>query len=184
MVTTNCGPAKTASFRVSCCTVSADEVRGIHRAQDHEVWSSKTSNFGRCSGQAVIHRHGVKPVIAPTQLRELLPRRIHHVEPGEARLGLPPTTVRIVIGRRSGGRRRGPEAVVDVDHGDAGRAGVEHPQERREAAERGAVAHAGGTAMTGTETSPPTTLGSAPSIPATTMITSAWRNRSLDASRR
>jgi hypothetical protein len=41
-----------------------------------------------------------------------------------------------------------------------------------------------GTAITGAETNPPTTLGSAPSIPATTMITSAWCSRSLEASRR
>ena len=36
------------------------------------------------------------------------------------------------------------EAVVDVDHGDAAGAGVQHAQQRGYAAERGAVAHAGG----------------------------------------
>src|SRR6266568_4834300 len=36
-----------------------------------------------------------------------------------------------------------------------------------------------GTAITGTGTSPPTTLGSAPSIPATTMITAALRSSSV-----
>src|SRR5438034_2810599 len=36
-----------------------------------------------------------------------------------------------------------------------------------------------GTAITGTLTSPPTTLGNAPSIPATTMITAALRSASV-----
>ena len=37
----------------------------------------------------------------------------------------------------------GAEAVVDVDDGDAVGAGVEHAQQRRHAAKRGAVTHAG-----------------------------------------
>src|SRR5439155_458771 len=41
-----------------------------------------------------------------------------------------------------------------------------------------------GTAMTGTDTSPPTTLGRAPSIPATTMITAALRSASVWVSTR
>ena len=36
-----------------------------------------------------------------------------------------------------------------------------------------------GTAITGTGTSPPTTLGSAPSMPATTITTAALRSRSV-----
>src|SRR5476649_2684815 len=41
-----------------------------------------------------------------------------------------------------------------------------------------------GTAITGTRTSPPTTDGSAPSIPATTITTAASRSASCCASRR
>src|SRR5215469_10865505 len=41
-----------------------------------------------------------------------------------------------------------------------------------------------GTAMTGTETRPPTTLGSAPSIPATTITTRASASRSRRSSKR
>ena len=40
------------------------------------------------------------------------------------------------------GEEAGAEAVVDVDDGDAGRAGVEHGEERGETLERGAVADA------------------------------------------
>ena len=47
-------------------------------------------------------------------------------------------------GRDSPRHHRRPEAVVDVDHGDAGGAGVEHGEQRGEAAEGGAVAGRGG----------------------------------------
>ena len=44
----------------------------------------------------------------------------------------------------------GAESVVDVDHRDAARAGVEHGEQRGDAVERGAVAHARGTGDHGT----------------------------------
>src|SRR6266581_5863078 len=42
------------------------------------------------------------------------------------------------------GHQGGPEAVVDVDHGDARRAGGQHGQQRGQPPERGPVADAGG----------------------------------------
>ena len=44
----------------------------------------------------------------------------------------------------AGGYAGGTEAVVDVDHGDAGGAAVEHAEEGGDATEAGAVADAGG----------------------------------------
>ena len=89
IVITNLGPANTASFRVSCLDgVGGRRCVGIHRAQDHEGVVLEDLVLGQVLGvEAVVHREGVQPVVAD-QLRELLPRRIHHVEPGEARLGL------------------------------------------------------------------------------------------------
>src|ERR1039458_3096368 len=43
-----------------------------------------------------------------------------------------------------GGDAGGAEAVVDVDHGDVGRTGVQHSEERGHAAKRCAIAHTGG----------------------------------------
>src|SRR2546428_4819362 len=42
------------------------------------------------------------------------------------------------------GSRGSPESVVDIDNGDTRRAGVEHREQGRQAAERGAVPHARG----------------------------------------
>ena len=53
----------------------------------------------------------------------------------------------------------GAVAVVDVDHGHPGRAGVEHRQQRGQPAEGRAVPDAVGTATSGTPVRPPTTDG-------------------------
>jgi len=63
-----------------------------------------------------------------------------------------------------------PKAVVNVDDSDVGGATVEHSEQRGDAAEAGAEPTLVGTAITGTATRPPTTLGNAPSIPATQMM--------------
>ena len=80
------------------------------------------------------------------------------------------------------GLARGAVAVVDVDHRHAGRARVEHRQQRGQAAERGAVADAGGhgdhrAGRPGRRR----TLGSAPSMPATATIASASLEPARDA---
>ena len=106
------------------------------------MWVSKASNLGRCSGS----RQSCTEVECSPCLRgdvgELLLGRIHHVEPDERRVAW--------LRRRSGPswpadparRGGGSEPVVDVHHRDAGRAGVEHAEQRREPAERRAVSHA------------------------------------------
>lgn len=43
----------------------------------------------------------------------------------------------------AGGNAGGAEAVINVDDGDVGRAGIEHAEKRRDAAKAGAVADAG-----------------------------------------
>ncbi len=68
-------------------------------------------------------------------------------------------------GRGNAGR----ETVVDIGDGDPRGAGVQHGQKGGQALESWLrIRLLVGTAKTGAPTSPPTTLGSAPSIPATT----------------
>ena len=84
-----------------------------------------------------------------------------------------------------GGEHAGAEPVVDVDHGDAGRAGVQHRQQRGQAAERGAVADAGrhrDERDAGRARRPRS--GRAPSMPATTTRQSAAASSSRTASSR
>ena len=76
------------------------------------------------------------------------------------------------------------EAVVDADDGDARRARREHGQQRGDAFEAGAVADARRHGDDGRRVSPPTTLASAPSMPATTTTASASASSSACASSR
>jgi hypothetical protein len=75
-----------------------------------------------------------------------------------------------------------PEAVVDVDDRHAERTAVQHAEQRRDAAEAGAVADARRHGDDRHATRPATTLGSAPSMPATTMITRAAARRARSPS--
>jgi len=76
------------------------------------------------------------------------------------------------------------KAVVNIHNRDVGGATIQHAEERGNAAEAGTIASAGRTAITGTPTSPPTTLGRAPSMPATQMMTRAEASFSRCSSKR
>src|SRR5579884_2275547 len=73
----------------------------------------------------------------------------------------------------AGGDTGGAEAVVDIHDGDVRSAGIEHAEECGDSAEAGAVAHAGRDRDDRRGHRPPTTLGKAPSMPATQMTTRA-----------
>ena len=78
-----------------------------------------------------------------------------------------------------GGEVAGAVAVVDVDHRDARGAGVEHREQRRRAPRRRRRSRPrSARRRPGAATRPATTLGRAPSMPATTTITAALRSRS------
>ena len=69
-------------------------------------------------------------------------RAEQHVAAGPGR-AVEPADHRPVLAGHPGREQPGAEAVVDVHHDHAGRAGVEHREQRGNPAERGPVAHAG-----------------------------------------
>ena len=127
-------------------------------------------------GSRACHCHATETVFLPKGNDSSLQRTTARPSPQ------PPVPSPPVVDQRRHVPR--PEAVVDVDDGDAGGARVEHAEQRARGRRSWRRSRRWSARRSpGASTSPPTTLGSAPSMPATTTRTSRaaqQRSRSVE----
>ena len=155
----------------------------LRRGRSADASSASRSRPGRRDGQAGDDRHDAIELEGPQRagIHERF-RRPRCTDPNGNRLfAASGVRSKVIDPRRHAG---GAEAVVDVHHRHAVRAAVEHPEQRGDAAEAGAVADARRHGDHRHVDQPGDTLGSAPSMPATTMRTRARCSRSCSLSRR